>query len=183
MIIITITNWPKIVIITITHNLTDFLSSCLDFDKLNKVLKKNKVFKILGGSWHHSVHKIDLTKNPLNRCRNWWHSMELAIGNWLQNISYSYPLHCVPTVQLQLRSQLLQKCNQLQLIYNYKLPIQVGSLITLHEAESQCSEITSFCCYDRLYRDMVTITLCNIDPEDSMQRRHYLLIIQEEMSQ
>jgi len=70
-------------------------------------------------------HSSGLTENLLNRYQSRWHSMELVIGNRLQNINYNYQLHCVPIVQLQLQLQLLQECNQLQLItitnYNYNI--------------------------------------------------------------
>jgi len=73
--------------------------------------------KLLGSSWFLSACNmfLGLTKNPLNRYQGRWHSMELQIHQ------SQLLLHCVPTVQLQL----LQKCNQLQLItitnYHYSI--------------------------------------------------------------
>ena len=65
-----------------------------------------------------------LTKTPLNRCRNCWHSMDLVVGNWLQKYQLQLPTtlcsNCPITITI-----VIQKRNQLQLItitnYHYNV--------------------------------------------------------------
>ena len=63
-------------------------------------------------------HSSGLTETPLNRYQSRWHSMEFVIGNQLQKYQLQLPTTLCSNiiVQSQLQLQLLQKCNQLQLI-------------------------------------------------------------------